>query len=288
MMKLIFNEDKHLTHVGRDNLTTNSLKGGNPVFLFLAKENFDTNEYDILHFHWGMSGRVRPMTEEDAFDKSRRYNPEWVLKNELSKETINDTTHLITGHYDLLKNEWHQDEIKIVGESLADDMLTAMAASLVKTSNVFYDDKELYLHNLKMSAESEHLAFLYHEDLQNNLNMSFFMKMMIDWFENEKEEVQKNTENDGEVVVVPILRIVNYLEENNVPKEDKDNNLNVRNLFGLMRAHDMFQSGYYDKKKETYYPEKDMRLMKREDIESRPEDFFEVPMFNERFLHIFS
>lgn len=278
MINFEFNEKEYLVHKGREDLSIKKLNGTQPLFIFLL----DKDE-NVLHFHWGMTSLVREQTKEQAKEKVERYNPEWVIKNELSKEKVEKVKYLMTGYYDLLREKWNMIDYEEVGECLADSMFDIMVESKIKSSKIFYDDKELYMQNLKVIGSSRN-AFLYNEDLDNNIDIEEFLNLLINWYQNSKEEVKKNTE--GEYVVAPLSLVSKYLESNNVPKKNKEGKSNLYFIMTLMRVYDIMEMVLYNKKEEKFVEYNDLCNIKESDFNEQIENFLEVPVFNERFKHL--
>lgn len=285
-MKFEFNKDRFLAHKGYDNLTAEKLNGTHPVYIFYAKENMETGVYDVLHFDWSMSSNVSIRTLKDVESDIARYNPEWVFKNELSKETISETTHLITGYYNLLNDEWHEIETKAVEALKNEDVFDSMVKAKVECSEIFFNDKELFLKNLEVASNKDFGLFIFHKDLEDNLNLKEIFSLIVDWFENEKAEVEKNTDKETGAVLVPIGRIMQHFEDKKVPDKDKDSKSNIRNLFGVMRAYDVFQTGFYDNLLKKGYDESHMKNIEKEDIKKRPEDFLQVSYLSNRLVNV--
>ena len=278
-MNFQFDKEKYLTHKGRENLTSEKLNGTHPLFIFLLDEN-----QNVLHFDWNMTSKVRLLTKEEATDDIQRYNPKWVVENSLSKEVIEQTKYLMTGYYDLLKDQWNMFDYEEVGEFLADSMFNIMVESKVKSSEIFYNDKELYMQNLKVQASYPH-AYLYNKDLEDNIDIEEFLNLLINWYQNCKEEVQENTE--GKHVIVPVSLVMEYLNSNNVPEKNKEKGeSNAFALFRLMLAYDVLEMTVYDKKEKQFLDFNKPSVMSEEELVKRMADFIEVPVFNERFKHL--
>ena len=277
MIDFEFNKEEYLVHKGRENLTKKNLNGTQPLFIFLLDK-----EENVLYFDWGMTSSVKKQTEEKAKEDAERYNPEWVIKNELSKEKVEKVKYLMTGYYDLLREKWNMLDYEEVGECLADSILDIMIKSKIKSSKIFYDDKELYMQNLKVIGSSRN-AFLYNEDLENNIDIEEFLNLLINWYQNSKE-VKKNTE--GEYVVAPLSLVSKYLESNNVPEKNKEGKSNLYFIMTLMIVYDIMEIVIYNKKEERFIEYNELHNIKESDFNEKIKDFIEVPVFNERFKHL--
>lgn len=277
MIDFEFNKEEYLVHKGRENLTKKNLNGTQPLFIFLLDK-----EENVLYFDWGMTSSVKKQTEEKAKEDAERYNPEWVIKNELSKEKVEKVKYLMTGYYDLLREKWNTLDCEEVGECLADSILDIMIKSKIKSSKIFYDDKELYMQNLKVIGSSRN-AFLYNEDLENNIDIEEFLNLLINWYQNSKE-VKKNTE--GEYVVAPLSLVSKYLESNNVPEKNKEGKSNLYFIMTLMIVYDIMEIVIYNKKEERFIEYNELHNIKESDFNEKIKDFIEVPVFNERFKHL--
>ena len=278
-MNFQFDKEKYLTHKGRENLTPAKLNGTHPLFIFLLDEN-----QNVLYFDWNMTSKVRLLTKEEATADIQKYNPKWVVENNLSKDVIEQTKYLMTGYYDLIKDQWNMFDCKEVGDFLADSMFDIMVESKVKSSEIFYNDKELYMQNLKVQA-SYTPAYLFNKDLEDNIDIEEFLNLLINWYQNCKEEVQENTE--GKHVIVPVSLVMEYLNSNNVPEKNKEKGeSNAFALFRLMLAYDVLEMTVYDKKEKQFLDFNKPSVMSEEELVKRMADFIEVPVFNERFKHL--
>lgn len=286
-MQFNFEKDKFLTHNGNKNITKESLNGEYPIYIFYCKENKKTNFFDVLHFDWVMSSSVNISTEDDAKSKIERYNPEWVLKHEINKETKSNTTHLITGYYNLITDEWVEIKNNSVSELNKDNIFSIMADTKYICSNLFFNDKELYLCNLKNMADKEYLRCLDHKDLNEHLDMHEFIEIIINWYQNEKEDVKEKTTKRGSIIV-PIALIIQHLKDKGVPEKDVKGNFNAKNLLGLMRAYDFFQTGIGNIVEQEYYNENEFNLIDKEDLSKNMKNYIEISMLSNRFINIFS
>lgn len=286
-MKLNFDKERFLTHKDRDNISEKSLRGTQPVYIFYAKENEKTGVYDVLHFDWSMSSGVREVSRESAESDIQRYNPEWVIKHELSATVMNETTHLITGYYDLLRNEWCQLNSRKIDGVTAENIFEEMVACKIESYKIFFDDKDLFLKNIEIGCEEPYLTFLDRKDLAERMDMLEYINLVINWFETEKEAVTANTNKENSMIVAPLQLTLNYLKEKNVPEKDGEGRSNFWNLMGLLRVRDVFQNGIYDKKEKKCYDESQYNLINRDDLKTRESDFIEMPLFSQRFLNIY-
>lgn len=284
-MKLNFNTELYLKQRKKNNLCKDDIKGTFPVFIFYAKEDKSNNSFEVLHFDWRMSSLVRSQDKEESKKIIERYNPAWVIKNMLSEKTITETTHLITGYYDLINDEWVQLESEIVDFIDHTNISNIMIETNIKSSKIFFNSKELYLHNLSVIAKDYNLSFLLNKDLQSKLDMSILINYLITWFQDNKNEIKSASIDSNNNFIAPIELIFNYLNSHDVNKVDDKGVSNLWNLFGIMRAHDLFQFGLYQKNKNTFYNEKEIHLIDLENIDK--DNFIQVPMFNERFTNIF-
>lgn len=286
MINFDFDKNRFLSHKGYDNLTADNLKGSQPVFIFYLKENENTEQFDVLHFDWSMTSSVREQEIEDVKSEIERYNPAWVFKFELSKEQINSTTHLMTGYYDLLRDKWVELERKKVQDLTTNDVFDIMVNAKVESNKLFFNDKELYLKNLEISSNNSIMPFLGHKDLEKRLCLKEIMDIVINWYQEEKEEVESNTDKETGTVMIPLSRLIDHFNKKGVPQFDNAGKVNIHNLFGVMRAHDMFQFGIYDTVNKKCYDEASFHLVK-EELSTRKKDFIEVSLLNERFLNVF-
>ncbi len=287
-MKFNFDKERFLEYKDRDDISEKSLRGTQPVYIFYAKENEETGVYDVLHFDWSMSSGVREVSKESAEDDIQRYNPEWVIKHELSATVMNETTHLITGYYDLLRNEWCQLGSRKIDGVTAESIFEEMISCKVESYKIFFDDKDLFLKNIEIGCEEPYLTFLDRKDLAERMDMLEYINLVINWFETDEEAVVANTDKESNIIVAPLQLTMNYLKEKNVPEKDVEGRSNFLNLMGLLRVRDVFQSGIYDKKEKKFYDESHFNLINKDDYETRPSDFIEMPMFSKRFLNIYN
>lgn len=286
-MKFTFEKERFLTHKGRENISVNSLSGSHPIYVMYAKENKDTNSFDILHFDWVMKSRVRPLTVKEATNDIQRYNTQHVFKHELSLKIRENTTHIITGHYDLLQNKWMETSVtQVEGELTPEFVAKEMVNNYIYCMQVFYDSKELYLQNMKYIVDNHISSFLMHKDLQDKLSIREVFDTIINWYQNLKEEVAKNT-TESNFVIAPISQFVKMFEEKGIPDKDHKGVGNLWNLFGCLRAHDIVEYAVMELDTEKIYGPNDYGKIDIEKIEKEPEKFFQIIILNERFINIF-
>ena len=282
-MKFEFDKKKFLIKKDGTILDKSDINGCFPIFIFYLKENIFSNSYDVLHFDRNISSEVRPLSKESAVSSIQTYNVDYEIEHSIGIESFNKVTNIITGYYDILKNEWFEIE-NISNDITRKSVFDAMVEAKMIGSKYSYENKDLYLHNLKLKAEKEHFKFLHHKDLEDNLNMSDLTSFLIDIFEVNK----KNYINNKSLkFAAPLLSVKNYLKDHNIPEKDSSGELNLMNLFRLMAAYDVFELGLYQKSKNTIFKQDEMDKIDREDLENGVGDFFEIALFNERFIHHF-
>tara|TARA_B100000700_G_C15061622_1_gene866300 strand:+ start:7101 stop:7964 length:864 start_codon:yes stop_codon:yes gene_type:complete len=278
-IKFKFDESKFLKHKGHNDLTSKSITGSFPVYIFLLEKKEDSDFVNVLHFNWSMSSRVRPLNNSEAIDKVNGYNPNYVIKNELSEKIINNTTHILTGYYDLLNKEWHQINLEPVDTLTEKQMYDILLDTYIKSFNDFYNNEELYHHNIKTLSDDTYLAFLQNNELKEKANLyDIFILLFNEKWSGINVDKMNNTDLQKNTNKILDL-LIQYLKNNNI--EDS----NFQSLYQNLRGHDILEYGIYDKKNKKIYLMEEISLIEKELFKERKEDFLQVPILGERIIN---
>lgn len=279
-MNFIFDKNLFLTHNGYKNLDKSSLKGSHPIFVFLAKENKETNQLNVNYFDWYMTSSVRKQSMNDAFTIVERYNPEWVMRNELSEKVKTTTTHIITGYYDLINDKWIETKITKIEKLTPENIFIEMKNNLFKSINEMYSSKELFLENLKIAKSNEYFS----SKINHLFNLDNAVDLIINWYENDVEGVKENFKKDG-FVLAPYKFFYEEMKKNNIPEIDSlsgESSLNV--LFNTLMVVDILEYGFYNKKEEKFFGKNDKKIGLNE---NNVDDYVIVYYFREKFENLF-
>ena len=292
-MELIFDKKRFLIHKGHNDLTTKKLTGGQPIFTFFAKENETRQEYEILDFDWVMQSKVAPMNQELAEDKVRLYNVKWKMDHEVKEKALKETTHIITGYYNLFTEDFIQTEVKEVDSLTIEALESAMIINYIKSNNDFYNDKELLLHNIKASKELSPLGGFLEVNFHERLDIVDYFNVVLDWFEKNKEEIKVKYE-DNKPVVLPIKETKEYLIRKGIPELNEKGESNIFNLMRTLKIHDVADYALFEFNERKYYTYEDFtRKLKTFDadltqaLKKSGLNFGEVPILSERFYNTY-
>lgn len=292
-MELIFDKERFLIHKGHKDLTTDRLTGGQPIFTFFAKENEETKECEVLDFDWVMQSKVAPMNQEEAESKVRHYNVKWKMEHEVKEKALEETTHVITGYYNLLTEEFVQTEIKEVDSLTVEALESAMIVNYIKSNNDFYNDKELLAHNIKATKVFSPLGGFLEVEFYERLDLVDYFNVIVDWFEANKEDIQKK-HSKSEPVILPIKETEDYLKARGVPDKNEKGESNVFNLMKTLKVHDVADYKLYEFKEQKYYTFEEFGAKLRtidadltKALEKSGLDFREVPVLSERFYNTY-
>ncbi|MBM25307.1 MAG: hypothetical protein CL760_06390 [Chloroflexi bacterium] len=292
-MELIFDKKRFLIHKGHKDLTTDRLTGGQPIFTFFAKENETTKECEILDFDWVMQSKVAPMNQEEAEEKVKHYNVKWKLEHDVSEKALEETTHIITGYYNLLTEEFVQTEIKELESLTVEALESAMVVNYIKSNNDFYNDKELLAHNIKATKVFSSLGGFLEVEFYERLDLVDYFNVILDWFEKNKTEIQKKY-NQSEPVIIPIKETEDYMKARGIQDRNEKGESNVFNLMKTLKIHDVADYKIYEFKEQKYYTFEEFGAKLRtidadltKALEKSGLDFREVPVLSERFYNTY-
>lgn len=181
-----------------------------------------------------MSSNVEKLDKQQTIYKTETYNPEYVFNEELSDIVKTETTHILAGYYDLLNKKWNQINCKKVNSLTEKDIFDVMFDTKLKSSNDFFNNEQLYRHNIKMFSEDPYLSFVRDDELREKANLEDIFNLIIDteWYGlNDKEVCYVQLEKN----ISTLLKILsNYLKENNI------NSASITSLINHLRAFNCF------------------------------------------------
>lgn len=281
-MAIIFEKKRFLEHKGRENLSRNKLNGTHPMYIFYAKQNDD--ELEVLYFDWFISGTTRKFSDIYIKDRVRRFNIPKTLE-ELTKKVKKETTHIITGYYDLINDEWHETQSIEVSNLNVSSIEAALLENIKICGEIFYNSKELFLENL-IGAHANAYVFTGLNDLDRKIKMEDIINILINWLGENKGNLEGYTTEDGDIIA-PLQLIVDFLNEKNIPELDEHGRSNFWNLTSSLRGKEVFEFGILNTISKEIFKEESFYKIDRDDIENNPQNYKQIPLFSEHFLHIF-
>lgn len=283
-IEISFDTDEYLSCKGRDPLTVDRLSGEQLVYILYVKQGAVSEGVEVLHFDWVMRSSVKEKCSVSASDRAEKYNPQWVMKNELSSSVITETTHLVAGYYDLIEGRWVPKVTRKVDQLDPECISEVLTKNFELCAEDFYSSKSLFLQNIKCAIDSPVSTHLLGMSMEGKLNLKLIVEQIFDWCE--AEGASALLSHCG-YEIFPSRIIVELLAKKKIPGKDSIGLCNYWRAIETLSAHDICQIGIFDCRQSRVYFGDTLNEVDVAHLHECPQHFNRVGLFSNRFAHVF-